>query len=114
MSRVVLRNNIPRVSSMAHQYLGEAVERTAATVLSRSQERAPKDTGEGAASGFYEMVTDLEAVVGFSAEHMLYQELGTSRMAAQPFLVPSLEEQAQPFQEAIIEAIDRAAKEATR
>ncbi len=37
------------------------------------------------------------AIVGFSVEYALFQELGTSKMAAHPFLVPALESERPEF-----------------
>ncbi len=65
---------------------GEFVASTARTL-------APVDTGRLRSSITTEMSRDFRGVVcyvGSNTEYAIYQELGTSRMPAHPFLVPAL------------------------
>ena len=39
-----------------------------------------------------------KAIVGFSVEYALFNEIGTSRMAARPFLVPAVESERDAFE----------------
>jgi len=50
----------------------------------------PVDTGELRDSE-YMLFRELEAEVGFTAEYAVYVELGTYKMAAQPYLLPAYE-----------------------
>lgn len=57
----------------------------------RSQALVPVDTGELRASGkLTEKPARLEVEISYDAEHAGYVEFGTSKMAAQPFLRPSM------------------------
>ncbi len=44
---------------------------------------------------------DTQAIVGVGASYGIYQELGTSRMPAHPFLVPAMEAERAAFVEAL-------------
>ena len=48
------------------------------------------DTGNLVNSGFTRRVSPLRYLVGFSAEYAKLLELGTSRVAARPYLMPAL------------------------
>lgn len=64
-------------------------------IKSGAERRAPKLSGEGAASIAVTEGTDEEGryiEVGTDVEHMFYQEFGTSRMPAHPFMRPSIAE----------------------
>jgi hypothetical protein len=96
---VVVKNNIARFTPAVRQSLSEHLERVTADALGRAQQKAPVDTGQLRNSGFYEMEQDsagegepLSSVLGFTAEHAAVVELGSSKMAAQPYLVPAVEE----------------------
>ena len=39
-----------------------------------------------------------KAIIGFSVEYALFNEIGTSRMAARPFLVPAVESERDAFE----------------
>ncbi len=77
----------------------QVVRATAFHVLGIAVEKAPRRTGflkstgnvnaEYASSGFVN--------VEFTAEYAAYVELGTSRMAAQPYLKPAVEAEQQLF-----------------
>jgi len=45
------------------------------------------------------------AIVGFSVEYALYQELGTKKMGAQPFLVPAVESERARFDKRMKELV---------
>lgn len=52
----------------------------------------PVDTGNLRASLTYENAGQYKAVVGTNVEYGIYQELGTHKMAAQPYLYPAYEQ----------------------
>lgn len=83
----------------------KVVRRVALEVEARAKQKAPVDTGALRASiytrtgnelspGTQELPTPENGVahVGPSVEYGLYQELGTSEMAAQPYLGPAVAE----------------------
>lgn len=75
------------------QYPAESKQIIAATAFQiegKAKKNAPVDTGALRNSIMAEEVSDYLWQVGDSVEYGIYQELGTSRMAAQPFLIPAL------------------------
>jgi len=46
-----------------------------------------------------------DAIVGFSVEYALYQELGTKKMGAQPYLVPAVESERARFDKRMKELV---------
>lgn len=70
--------------------LQTALERACLIVEADARERCPVDTGQLQASITSE-VDGLTGSVGTNVEYAPYVELGTSKMSAQPFLLPSLE-----------------------
>jgi len=69
----------------------ELVAAGAEAVQGRAAAKAPVDTGalrNSISAGFFR---SLLWHVGDGVEYGIYQELGTSRMAAQPFMVPAVE-----------------------
>jgi HK97 gp10 family phage protein len=71
----------------------EVIEGLAFEVEARAKEFCPVDTGALRASIFTEILQggDVVARVGPSMEYGPYVELGTSRMGAQPYLMPALQ-----------------------
>lgn len=87
-------------------WAGESIEKFSRDVLEATfdtmsdrglqmlQDKAPVDTGELRESCYCVVGnegTRLLLVVGAEADHALYQELGTSRHAAQPFIRPTFD-----------------------
>lgn len=87
-------------AARADAMLGTAVAKAANAVKGDAAAAAPVDTGNLRAS-ISAQVAGLEAAVSPGAHYGIYVELGTSKMAAQPFLFPALERQAQPFIDAV-------------
>lgn len=70
------------------------LQRRALQVDRAAKRLCPVDTGRLRSSITNELGTDAQgllAAVGTNVEYAPYVELGTSRMAAQPFLLPALE-----------------------
>ena len=63
---------------------------------------APVDTGalRNSITAESHMENDLLFIVQDGVEYGIYQEFGTSRMAAQPFLIPAFEKWVDKFQQA--------------
>lgn len=84
----------------------QVVRKTAADVQHDAQNAAPVDTGYLRSSISTTVTGDgrngqMTAEVGPTAGYGIYQELGTSRMAPQPFLFPALDRNTPGFYEAI-------------
>ena len=71
----------------------EVIEEIAADALERSQAIVPVDTGYLKSTGKVTMGSGNEAraVVGYDAHYAAYEELGTYKMGAQPYLLPSVQ-----------------------
>src|SRR5512138_302462 len=69
----------------------QAVMKTAAAIEADAKDEAPVDTGALRNSIHTEKEDELTAVVSDGVEYGIYQELGTRKMAAQPFLIPAVE-----------------------
>lgn len=67
------------------------VKETAYEVMGRAVNAAPVDTGALKNSIHVEETGALSAIVADGVEYGIYNELGTSRMAARPFLTPAVE-----------------------
>src|SRR5258706_11186897 len=74
-------------------------------IASEAAQNAPIDTGALRSSILAEskMTDDMTFTVQDGVEYGVYQEFGTSRMAAHPFLIPAIESWAERFQQAFAE-----------
>lgn len=69
--------------------LAVAFEAVGLQAQSHAQDYSPVDTGRLRASITHESSSE-EVVIGTAVDYGKYQELGTSRMRAQPFLRPAI------------------------
>lgn len=90
--------------------IAQAVTESAETLATAAQDLAPVDTGTLRASIHVKSVeagaTEVKATVatgGEASEYAEYQETGTSKMAAQPYMGPALINHA-PLHKAVCEA----------
>lgn len=92
--------------------LESAAEDIGARLRGTADELAPVD--EGRLSSSIEEVVEhvaehiVQVIVGTNVEYAPYQEFGTAKMAAQPYLRPALEQE----REWIVERLERAVKSA--
>lgn len=75
----------------------ETVRSGAFAVEGRAKALAPVDTGALKNSIHSEQETSLLWHVADAVEYGIYQELGTSRMRAQPFMIPAVEATRQQY-----------------
>ncbi len=85
--------------------IGRAVKRTALRVVAGAQDRCPVKTGNLRASIHASDDTPLREEVAASASYAMYVEMGTVRMAAQPFLQPALLSEQDRFTQDVRDAI---------
>lgn len=90
----------------AKQMAGAAVQKTAADIAADAKSIAPVDTGNLKGSIGVTRLDRLEAEVGPTAEYGIYLELGTSRMAAQPFMGPATDRRVPGFVQAMEQIAD--------
>jgi HK97 gp10 family phage protein len=87
---VTMRSRIPQVVAAATAKAAMATAKAALDIEAHAKTRAPVDTGALknaiAASG-----SGLEWRVDSPVHYSVYQEFGTSRMAAHPYMVPAVE-----------------------
>ena len=69
--------------------INQCVLKTAVAVANHAKTLAPVDTGNLRGSIDYAMESNNTAIVGTNLEYAIYQEFGTRKMAAQPFLRPA-------------------------
>lgn len=106
-----LMKTAPRKVDRAVQDTAEAVEAIAKVNVPRDPKRPPLDPSRPV-TGFLrnsiaaEKVEDGHWRVNVGAEYGLYQELGTSRMPARPYLTPAAEAQQGPFIQRLIKVLD--------
>lgn len=106
---VILKSNLGALAASLVGVMDEGSEATANDIGTLAAELAPVDTGELRDSKFVEKRGPLW-VVGFSAPYAVYQEYGTARMSAQPFLTPAVRQIDLGFRyrEALASAIGKA------
>lgn len=85
----------------------------ALAVQAQASRLAPKDTRNLSNSIAYN-VTDEDAIIGTNVEYAPYQEFGTSKMSAQPFLEPALHNNKKKIEHLIKGEIAKAIKGAGR
>jgi HK97 gp10 family phage protein len=89
-SRIVVKTRIPQYSRAVRAALEKAVSDTALEIEGRAKMLAPVDTGFLKSSIFSKQIAPYRWAIGPAASYGIWQELGTHRMAAHPFLLPAL------------------------
>lgn len=94
MARTVYVTRIPKILASFDQNVEDVVHINAVAIESRASTVYPyqRQSGNLAGSGYVEL-GDMSATIGFGAEYAAYVELGTTRNAPYPFLVPAVDYQ---------------------
>ena len=100
------QGTLDQAASRVEGLAGQVVRKTAHDVQADAQSRAPVDTGALRSSIRAAPRGPLEAEVSPSVNYGIYVEMGTSRMAPQPYLLPALDAKTGPF----ITAMERVAE----
>ena len=88
-----LRRNLARLAGAERrQAQQDGLEAGARIVETHAKIRCPVDTGFLRNSITVDEVTPMEAIVGPHTDYAEHVEFGTSRMAAQPYMRPALDE----------------------
>ena len=82
---------LDKIIAEHRQEAGVIVRGAAFSVEGEAKVKAPVDTGALKNSLNASEVSDLQWRVSDGVEYGIYQELGTSKMGAQPFMVPAVE-----------------------
>ena len=88
---VFLMDRFPEIIAGMEPLAGAVVQKTAADVEAQAKTFAPVDTGYLRSSIQAQPTGALSAIVNCGADYGIYQEYGTSKMAAHPFMVPAAE-----------------------
>ncbi len=88
-----LRRNLDRLAGgQRRQAQRDGLEAGARTVETYAKVLVPVDTGALKSSIMVDEVTPTEAIIAPHTEYAEFVEFGTSRMAAQPYMRPALDE----------------------
>ena len=90
---VKLAESFRSKGTQVHSAIEKGIEACTILVLADAQHRTPVDTGLLRASESRRVESHGDRVTGFvgtNTEYAAFQEFGTSKMAAQPFLTPAL------------------------
>ena len=88
-----VNDKVSKAMKLYPQEARKAMELSCITVENKAKHLVPVDTGRLKSSITYKVsqsVYDITGTIGTDVEYAPYVELGTSRMNAQPFLVPAL------------------------
>lgn len=90
IAMVVTSNRIPQIAEAMRGRAEQAVARCVFDVEARAKGLAPVDTG-ALKSSITGEAEGLEGTVSTGIEYASYQEFGTSRMPAHPYMIPASE-----------------------
>lgn len=85
--------DLSKQSDKIKQAVSQETNRASLRVEKRAKENAPWDTGYLSMTTYSYMEDRLRGVIHSPAHYSIYVELGTRRMAAQPFLYPALKDE---------------------
>ena len=88
---IKVSSRIPQLSAAVKQKAEAAVAKAAADIEAQAKARAPVDIGLLKNSINEREEGDLRHIVESPVHYSIYQEFGTRKMAAQPYMVPAVE-----------------------
>jgi len=96
---------LDRIIAQMRPKAARIVETHGLAIASEAAQLAPVDTGalRNSITSESQMTGELTFTVSDGVEYGVFQELGTYKMAAQPFLVPAVEHWSQKFLDAFME-----------
>lgn len=103
-------NRLPEMGPAVRKACSDVVRKAVFDVEADAKVRAPVDTGALKASIAGKMIAPLTGEIVCGVEYGIYQELGTHKMSAQPFLTPAVEAVKGPFIQAIAATATRTLK----
>lgn len=99
MADVTFTSNRAELLAAVNEAKKRALEIMGGKAESYAKQLAPVDTGRLRNSITHAQLDENTEVIGSNVEYAPYQELGTSRMAAHPFLRPAAENHAEEYKE---------------
>jgi HK97 gp10 family phage protein len=100
---VNVNSRVPAYTAKSVAAVAVAVNKATFDIEGQAKTRAPVDTGHLRSSIAGRMEAATTGVVEAGAHYAIYQEFGTYKMAAQPFMLPALE-QVKPSLQAALRA----------
>ena len=96
---------LDRITAEMKPKAAQIVNTYGLAITSEAAQNAPVDTGNlrNTITSESQMTGELTFTAQDGTDYGIFQELGTSKMAAHPFLIPALEHWAQRFQDAFSE-----------
>lgn len=92
---------LEKFAQMTDMSVEQALKATAYQVEGLAKDRAPVDTGALKNSIHNWKRGEMEHAVGDGVEYGIFQELGTNKMSAHPFLIPALRKAVQQITDAV-------------
>ncbi len=92
---------LERATSDMRRRGNQALRKAAEDTKNSAKNKVPVDTGNLKGSIGVTMVSDLQAEIGPTAEYGFWVEMGTSRMAPQPYMGPAADIHFPLFEQAI-------------
>ena len=100
MNITVQLDNTDRVLSSFESAMLTALEEMGLVAQGYAQDLCPVDTGRLVSSIKHGVISDEKcAYIGTNVEYAAYVELGTSRMAAQPYLKPAVNDHVNEYRD---------------
>jgi len=93
----IVYNHFPRITAAIRPAVRVIVQETLADIEIGAKMRVPVDTGALMGSIQPEMTGETSGAVYTEIEYSVYQEYGTSRMAATPYMTPAAENERRHF-----------------
>lgn len=106
---VVNYNNMPKLKSAMRQEADKAIKATVAEGVELAKKNAPVDTGALQDEIHGEDEGDLTGSVVSSIDYAIFNELGTVKMAPQPYMTPMAEVMKSKFIDRMSKVVESAA-----
>lgn len=88
---VTVRSQLPEVLAIVEERVGIGVGKVAFDIEAQAKQRAPVRTGYLRSAIQTTVESEKMATVVAGASYSAYQEFGTYKMSAQPYMVPAIE-----------------------
>src|SRR3990167_3709515 len=88
---IKVNSRVPQLTRAMKQKAGTYVAKAAADIEAQAKARAPVDTGLLKNSIVSRQEDDLRHIVEAPLHYSVYQEFGTRKMPAQPYMLPAVE-----------------------
>lgn len=106
MADVVFQSHLGEFLAALPEQIEQALTAIGLTAETHAKEECPVDTGRLRNSITHEVqMNDKSVLIGSNVEYAAFVELGTSRMAAQPYLRPAVENHSSEYKDLALSAL---------